>query len=182
MHICRTLEISKRLEALYSVQCSSGQNARAAATCALLYSRPLQASACAATLHARQHHLAAAMQHLYRCAPVASTNKTTDTKSFQFNLDKLTIDNLMTTITRQIELAKHLATCEANGTLSEKVLHEVCICYSVISDQVLEAGVSAVVSRCDARGQLHDEQAEILIGDVHSVTVKVPCEDMLRVV
>lgn len=42
-----------------------------------------------------------------------------------------------------------------------------------MSDQVLEAGVSAVVKKCESRGQLHDEQAEILISDIHSVTVKV---------
>lgn len=42
-----------------------------------------------------------------------------------------------------------------------------------MSDQVLEAGVGAVVARCEARGQLHDEQAEILIADIHSVTIKV---------
>lgn len=42
-----------------------------------------------------------------------------------------------------------------------------------MSDQVLESGVSAVVTRCEARGQLYDEQAEILIADIHSVTIKV---------
>lgn len=31
----------------------------------------------------------------------------------------------MTTLTRQIEVAKYLATCEANGRLDEKVLDEV---------------------------------------------------------
>lgn len=42
-----------------------------------------------------------------------------------------------------------------------------------MSDQVLEWGVGAVVARCEARGQLHDEQAELLIADVHSVPIKV---------
>lgn len=42
-----------------------------------------------------------------------------------------------------------------------------------MSDQALEAGVRAVVARCEARGQLHDEQAELLIGDIHSVSIKV---------
>ena len=42
-----------------------------------------------------------------------------------------------------------------------------------MSDQVLESGVSAVVTRCESRGQLYDEQAEILIADIHSVTIKV---------
>lgn len=38
---------------------------------------------------------------------------------------------------------------------------------------MLEAGVAAVVARCEARAQLHDEMAEILIADIHSVTIKV---------
>lgn len=50
--------------------------------------------------------------------------ETSDSRSFHFNLDKATIDNLMTTITRQIELAKFLAACEASGRLTEKVLNE----------------------------------------------------------
>lgn len=45
--------------------------------------------------------------------------------------------------------------------------------FSLMSDQVLESGVSAVVTRCESRGQLYDEQAEILIDDIHSVTIKV---------
>lgn len=74
MHICRTLEMSKRLDALYAVQVGSGQHARAAATCALVYSRPLRAKGFAAVLHARLHHLAAAIGHLHRCVPVANAN------------------------------------------------------------------------------------------------------------
>lgn len=46
---------------------------------------------------------------------------------------------------------------------------------SLMSDQVLESGVSAVVKKCESRGQLHDEQAEILIADIHSVTIKISC-------
>ena len=42
-----------------------------------------------------------------------------------------------------------------------------------MSDQVLEAGTAAVVARCEARGQLHDEQAELLIADINSVAIKV---------
>lgn len=42
-----------------------------------------------------------------------------------------------------------------------------------MSDQVLESGVSAIVARCELRGQLHDEQAELLISDIHSVAIKV---------
>lgn len=42
-----------------------------------------------------------------------------------------------------------------------------------MSDQVLESGVSAIVARCESRGQLHDEQAELLISDIHSVAIKV---------
>ncbi|CAG4931957.1 unnamed protein product [Parnassius apollo] len=124
MHICRTLEMSKRLEALYALQCGTGQQARAAATCALLYARrtppgapPHQA------LQARHHHLVAALHHLGQCVPTAT--KLNDPKSLQFNLDKATIDNLITTVTRQIELAKYLAACEASNRLNEKVLHEV---------------------------------------------------------
>lgn len=48
-----------------------------------------------------------------------------DPKSLNFHLDKATIDNLMTTMTRQIEVAKYLAACEAAGRLNEKVLIEV---------------------------------------------------------
>lgn len=51
-------------------------------------------------------------------------SETSDARSFHFNLDKVTIDNLMTTITRQMELAKFLASCEASGRLTEKVLNE----------------------------------------------------------
>lgn len=40
-------------------------------------------------------------------------------------MDKATIDNLMTTISRQIELANYLAVCEESGRLTERVLHEV---------------------------------------------------------
>ncbi|XP_028160138.1 zinc finger FYVE domain-containing protein 26 [Ostrinia furnacalis] len=263
MHICRTLEMSKRLDALYALQCGSGQHARASATCALLYSRPIARSpAPFAALQNRQHHLNAALHHLSQCVPVAS--KVNDPKTFQFHLDKVTIDNLMTTMTRQIELSKYLAACEASGRLTEKVLNEVipgvprreqehndfrpvtlfgsntdkirlvavvlatgqsieagfdlafkiitehkldsmniythvakylvqvdrfmevktlakCIRLSketaanLMSDQVLEAGVSAVVARCEARAQLHDEQAEVLIADIHSVTIKISC-------
>ncbi|XP_049877451.1 zinc finger FYVE domain-containing protein 26 homolog [Pectinophora gossypiella] len=262
MHICRTLEMSKRLDALYTLQCGSTQHARASATCALLYSRPVPAALqpCA-VLHARQHHLSAALHHLGQCVPVA--NKVNDPKSLNFHLDKATIDNLMTTMTRQIEVAKYLAACETAGRLNEKVVNEVipvpgrredtgdfrpltlfgsntdkirlvaivlacgqtieigfelafkiitehkldsmniythvarylvaadrfmevkalakCIrasketAASLMSDQVLEAGVSAVVARCESRGQLHDEQAEILISDIHSVTIKISC-------
>ncbi|XP_075982566.1 zinc finger FYVE-type containing 26 spastizin [Anticarsia gemmatalis] len=261
MHICRTLEMSKRLEALYAVQCGSAQHARAAATCALLYARPAPAAAPPfAALLTRHHHLTAALHHLSHCVP--RPVKTSDTRSFHFNLDKVTIDNLMTTITRQIELTKFLAACEANGRLTEKVLNEAipiqgarkesdfrpptlfgsntdkirlvavvlasgptievgfelafkiitehkldsmniyihvarflvhadrfmevkilakCIrasketAASLMSDQVLESGVSAVVARCESRGQLYDEQAEILIADIHSVTIKISC-------
>lgn len=42
-----------------------------------------------------------------------------------------------------------------------------------MSDQVLEAGTAAVVARCEARGQLHDEQAELLIADISSIAIKV---------
>ncbi|KAG6461690.1 hypothetical protein O3G_MSEX012782 [Manduca sexta] len=269
MHICRTLEMNKRLEALYAVQVASGQHARASASCALLYSRPVPAAPAApahapfAALHARHHHLADALHHLSQCVPLST--RTSDTKSFHFNLDKATIDNLMTTITRQMELAKYLAVCEANGRLTEKVVNDVipmqntrkesesgdfrpltlfgsttdkirlvavvlatgqnietgfelafkiitehkldsmniyihvakylvqvdrftevktlakCIrasketASSLMSDQVLESGVSAVVKRCESRGQLHDEQAEILINDINSVTIKISC-------
>ncbi|RVE55328.1 hypothetical protein evm_000226 [Chilo suppressalis] len=124
MHICRTLEMTKRLDALYALQCGSGQHARASATCALLYSRPTpRGFAPFAALLSRQHHLNAALHHLGQCVPVAA--KANDPKSLHFNLDKTTIDNLMTTMTRQIELTKYLAGCEANGRLSEKVLNEV---------------------------------------------------------
>ncbi|XP_060805069.1 zinc finger FYVE domain-containing protein 26 homolog isoform X2 [Amyelois transitella] len=263
MHICRTLEISKRLEALYAVQCGSAQHERACATCALLYSRPVpRTPAPFAALLPRQHHLTAALHHLQQCVPVST--KINDPKSFQFRLDKATIDNLMTTISRQIELANFLAAAEANGRLNEKVVNEViplphateedsndirpltlfgsnmdkmrlvaivlatgpsieagyelaskiitehkldsmnitthvakylvhadrfmevktlakCIRASketganLMSDQVLEWGVSAVVTRCESRGQLYDEQAEVLISDIHSVAVKISC-------
>ncbi|XP_045537728.1 zinc finger FYVE domain-containing protein 26 homolog isoform X2 [Papilio machaon] len=262
MHICRTLESSKRIEALYSLQCGTGQHARAAATCALLYARRTPRAAPAATLLARHHHLANALHHLSQCVPTAT--KINDPKSLQFNLDKATIDNLMTTITRQMELSKYLAACEASNRLNEKVFTEVipmqsaqtsnttdfrpltlfgsntdkirlvaivlatgptiesgfdlafkiitehkldsmniythvakylvntdrfmevktlakCIRNSketaanLMSDQVLEWGVGAVVARCEARGQLHDEQAELLIADVHSVPIKISC-------
>lgn len=262
MHICRTLEVSKRLEALYAVQCGSGQHARASASCALLYARPVRTRQAFAALLARQHHLTAALHHLSQCVPLS--NKPTDSKSIHFNLDKATIDNLMTTITRQMELAKYLAAAEASERLTEKVLNEVipvqtaqesrgadfrpltlfgsttdkirlvaavlatgpniengfelafkiitehkldsmniythvarylvqvdrfievktlakCIrasketAASLMSDQVLESGVSAVVKKCESRGQLHDEQAEILIADIHSVTIKISC-------
>ncbi|XP_073950567.1 zinc finger FYVE domain-containing protein 26 homolog [Choristoneura fumiferana] len=46
---------------------------------------------------------------------------------------------------------------------------------SLMSDQVLEWGVGAVVARCEARGQLHDEQAELLIHHVTSLTIKISC-------
>ncbi|VVD06037.1 unnamed protein product [Leptidea sinapis] len=169
----------------------------------------------------------------------------------------------MTTFTRQIELTKYLANCEAANRVSNKVLHEIipspsprsedtdnrpltlfgsntdkmrlvagvlvggatvdagfdlafriiteqrldsmniyshvakylvntdrfmevkvlakCIrgsketAASLMSDQVLEAAVAAVVGRCEARGQLFDEQAELLIADVHSVAGKISC-------
>ncbi|XP_053613986.1 zinc finger FYVE domain-containing protein 26 [Plodia interpunctella] len=263
MHICRTLEKSKRLEALYAFQCGSSQHARASATCALLYARALAPQAPFAALQARLHHLSAALSHLAHCVPTLT--KVNDPKSFQFHLDKATIDNLMTTISRQIELANYLAAAESSGRLNEKVVNEViplpharkesesndfrpltlfgsntdkmrlvavvlatgasieagydlafkiitehkldsmniythvakylvhadrfmevkslakCIRASketaanLMSDQVLEWGVSAVVSRCEARGQLHDEQAELLICDIHSVAVKISC-------
>ena len=77
MHICRTLEMSKRLEALYAVQCGSGQHARAAATCALLYARPAPApTRLYSALHARQHHLSAALHHLAHCVPVPTSKYT----------------------------------------------------------------------------------------------------------
>ncbi|VVD06035.1 unnamed protein product [Leptidea sinapis] len=189
--------------------------------------------------------------------------KINDPRSIQFNLDRKTIDNLMTTFTRQIELTKYLANCEAANRVSNKVLHEIipspsprsedtdnrpltlfgsntdkmrlvagvlvggatvdagfdlafriiteqrldsmniyshvakylvntdrfmevkvlakCIrgsketAASLMSDQVLEAAVAAVVGRCEARGQLFDEQAELLIADVHSVAGKISC-------
>ncbi|CAK1552248.1 unnamed protein product [Leptosia nina] len=261
MHICRTLEMSKRLDALYALQCGSGQHARASASCALLYSRPVHTGQTFSTLLARQHHLTAAIHHLGQCVPVA--NRINDPKSIQFYLDRNTIDNLMTTFTRQIELSKYLANCEAANRLNDKMLHDIipmnaraaettdrrpltlfgsntdkikliavvlatgqsvesgfelafkiitehkldsmniyshvarylvskdrfmevktlakCIRSSketaanLMSDQVLEAGVSAVVRRCEARGQLYDEQAEILIADIHSVTIKISC-------
>ncbi|XP_026489637.2 zinc finger FYVE domain-containing protein 26 homolog [Vanessa tameamea] len=262
MHICRTLEVTKRLDALYALQCGTGQHARASASCALLYSRPIPpANQPFGVLQARQHHLNAALHHLSQCVPV--TNKVNDPRSIQFNLDKTTIDNLMTTMSRQIELAKYLAASEASGRLTEKVVTDVipvhsarreendlrpltlfgsntdkirivaivlatgqtieggfelafkiisehkldsmniythvakylvnadrfmevktlakCIRTSketaanLMSDQVLEAGASAVVSRCEARGQLHDEQAEMLITDISSVAVKISC-------
>ncbi|XP_046971190.1 zinc finger FYVE domain-containing protein 26 homolog isoform X2 [Vanessa cardui] len=124
MHICRTLEVTKRLEALYALQCGTGQHARASASCALLYSRPVPpANPPFAALLARQHHLSAALHHLSQCVPV--TNKVNDPRSIQFNLDKTTIDNLMTTMSRQIELAKYLAASEASGRLTEKVVTDV---------------------------------------------------------
>ncbi|KAJ2953249.1 hypothetical protein O0L34_g829 [Tuta absoluta] len=265
MHICRTLEMSKRLDALYHLQCGSGQHARASATCALLYSRPVSPSSGNkpfATLHARQHHLTAALLHLGQCVPTTTQPKPNTPKSLNFHIDKTTLDNLMSTMSRQIEVAKYLAECEANGRLTDKVLNDVipvqgrreevdhrpltlfgsntdkiklvaviltcgqtvetgfalafkittehkldsmiiythvakylvqvdrfmevkalakCIrasketAASLMSDQVLEAGVGAVVARCEARGQLHDEMAELLICDVHSVTIKISC-------
>ncbi|XP_045776573.1 zinc finger FYVE domain-containing protein 26 homolog [Maniola jurtina] len=261
MHICRTLEISKKLDALYALQCGTGQHARASASCALLYSRPIPpGNPPFAVLQARQHHLAAALHHLSQCVPV--TNRINDPKSIQFHLDKVTIDNLMTTMSRQMELAKYLAACEASGRLTEKVVSDVipaqggrnegdsrpltlfgsntdkirivalvlaggltvesgfdlafkivsehkldsmniyihvakylvnadrfmevktlakCIrgsnetAASLMSDQVLEAGTAAVVARCEARGQLHDEQAELLITDICSHAIKISC-------
>ncbi|CAH2247489.1 jg27964 [Pararge aegeria aegeria] len=262
MHICRTLEVGKKLDALYALQCGTGQHARASASCALLYSRPIPpGNPPFAVLLARQHHLTAALHHLNQCVPV--TNKMSDPKSIQFHLDKVTIDNLMTTMSRQMELAKYLAACEANGRLTEKVINDVipaqggrkddgdlrpltlfgsntdkirivalvlasgpsiesgldlafkivgehkldsmniyihvakylvnadrfmevktlakCIRASnetaanLMSDQVLEAGTAAVVARCEARGQLHDEQAELLINDITSHAIKISC-------
>nr|XP_026489638.1 zinc finger FYVE domain-containing protein 26 homolog isoform X2 [Vanessa tameamea] len=124
MHICRTLEVTKRLDALYALQCGTGQHARASASCALLYSRPIPpANQPFGVLQARQHHLNAALHHLSQCVPV--TNKVNDPRSIQFNLDKTTIDNLMTTMSRQIELAKYLAASEASGRLTEKVVTDV---------------------------------------------------------
>ncbi|CAH4031831.1 unnamed protein product [Pieris brassicae] len=260
MHICRTLEMNKRLDALYALQCGSGQHARASASCALLYSRPVIGQTFA-TLLARQHHLTAGLHHLGQCVPVA--NRINDPKSIQFHLDRNTIDNLMTTFSRQMELAKYLANCETANRLNDKVIHDIipfntrqsettdhrpltlfgsntdkikliavilaagqsiesgfelafkiitehkldsmniyshvarylvntdrfmevktlakCIRSSketaanLMSDQVLEAGVSAVVRRCESRGQLFDEQAEILIADINSVTIKISC-------
>ncbi|OWR53816.1 hypothetical protein KGM_204158 [Danaus plexippus plexippus] len=261
MHICRTLEMSKRLEALYALQCGTGQHARASASCALLYSRPLPAGRDPfSELVTRQHHLTAAMHHLNQCIPV---NKVNDQKSIHFHLDKATIDNLMSTISRQLEVAKYLAACEASGSLNNKIINAViplqnlrrndsdlrpltlfgsntdkirivaivlvsgqtvevgfdlafkiicehkldsmniythvakylvnadrfmevknlakCIrtsketAASLMSDQVLEAGTTAVVGRCEARGQLHDEQAELLIADINSVAIKISC-------
>lgn len=48
-----------------------------------------------------------------------------DPKSIQFHLDKATIDNLMTTMSRQMELAKYLAANEAAGRLTLTVVDEV---------------------------------------------------------
>lgn len=62
------------------------------------------------------------MYFFYYCFMFAEP---TDSKSIHFNLDKATIDNLMTTITRQMELAKYLAAAEASERLTEKVLNEV---------------------------------------------------------
>ncbi|XP_041969101.1 zinc finger FYVE domain-containing protein 26 homolog [Aricia agestis] len=259
MHVCRTLEAGRRLEALYALQVGTAQHARAAASCALLYARALPRGGGAAALHARAHHLSAALAHLSHVVP--SATKINDPKSLQFNLDKVTIDNLITTVSRQMELAKYLAECEASGRVTEKVYNEIipiqgirtdnqrpltlfgsttdkirlvavvlatgpsveagfnlafkiisehkldsmniythvakylvntdrfmevkslakCIRASketaanLMSEQVLEAGVCAVVARCEARGQLHDEQAELLVQDIHSVSVKISC-------
>ncbi|XP_048486112.1 zinc finger FYVE domain-containing protein 26 homolog [Plutella xylostella] len=266
-HICRTLETSGRLDALYGVQCASHQHARAAATCARAYARPVPRGAPFQALLARNHRLASALHHLSHCVP--TTNKSNESKSFHLFLDKATIDKHMTTISRQIELAKFLAACEANNRVPEKLVNEViplpmeepkskdirpltlfgsntdrirlvaivlvagqsveegfglafriitenkldsmsvythvarylvhadrftdvkqlarCIRASketaanLMSDQVLETGVSAVVARCDARGQLHDEQAEILIEDVHSISIKISCYLVCRI-
>ncbi|XP_059053416.1 zinc finger FYVE domain-containing protein 26 homolog [Achroia grisella] len=268
MHVCRTLEASRRLEALYALQVGSAQHARASATCALLFARPLARAATPfAELRARRHRLAAALAHLSHCVPTsAPAHRENNPKSIQFHLDKVTIDGLMTTITRQMELTDYLAACEETGRLTEKVLNEVipiastrkesditnefrpltlfgsntdkirliavvlatgqnveagfelafriitehkldsmniythvarylvhadrfmevkmlakCIrtsketAASLMSDQVLESGVSAVVARCESRGQLYDEQAELLICDIHSVTIKISC-------
>lgn len=45
-----------------------------------------------------------------------------DQKSIHFHLDKATIDNLMSTISRQLEVAKYLAACEASGSLNNKII------------------------------------------------------------
>ncbi|KAM3962427.1 zinc finger FYVE-type containing 26 spastizin [Aphomia sociella] len=266
MHMCRTLEASRRLEALYALQCGSSQHARASATCALLYARPIARTSSSlppfAALRARRPRLAAALHHLSQCVPASKEN---NPKSIQFYLDKVTLDNLMTTVSRQIELTDYLAVSEENGRLTENVLNNIipiaitrkesetnefrtltlfgsntdkirlvavvlatgqnieagfelafkiitehkldsmniythvarylvhadrfmevkmlakCIRTSketaanLMSDQVLEAGVTAVVARCESRGQLHDEQAELLICDIHSVTIKISC-------
>ncbi|GBP79999.1 Zinc finger FYVE domain-containing protein 26 homolog [Eumeta japonica] len=260
-HTCRTLEANGRLDALYSLQCATGQNARAAATCARLYTKPVAGGQKPhAVMLARQHHLAAAIHHLMQCVPVVNKS---NTKSFQLQLDKATIDKHLTTINRQIELAKYLSACEANNRLTEKMVVEImsvpgtesrskeyrpltlfgsntdrmrlaalvlasgqnieegfslafkiitdnkldsmkiymhvarylvqtdrfmevktlakCVrasketAASLMSDQILEVGVSAVVARCESRGQLHDEQAELLIEDIHSISIKISC-------
>ncbi|XP_063539448.1 zinc finger FYVE domain-containing protein 26 homolog [Cydia strobilella] len=265
MHICRTLEATKRLEALYALQCGSGQHARASATCALLYARPVRTTPFT-ILHTRSGTLAAAHHHLSQCVPAIRTN---DPKSIHFHLDKVTIDNLMTTISRQMEVAKYLAANEAAERLPLNVIDEVipmqsrrdpdakefrpltlfgsntdkirivalilatgqsvkdgfdlafkvitehkldsmniythvakylvntdrfmevktlakCIresketASSLMSDQVLEWGVGAVVARCEARGQLHDEQAELLIQLVSSLSIKISCYLLCR--
>lgn len=56
------------------------------------------------------------------CKTISEIN---DPKSIQFHLDRSTIDNLMTTFSRQIELAKYLANCEASNRLTERVLREI---------------------------------------------------------
>lgn len=74
MHICRTLEMSKKLDALYTFQCGSSQHARASATCALLYSRTIPHGPTPfGTLQNRQHHLASALHHLSQCVPVVNS-------------------------------------------------------------------------------------------------------------
>lgn len=70
--MCRTLETSGRLEALYAAQCGSGQQARAAATCARLYARPVPRSAPFAALRARRPRLAHAAHHLQLAQPSTS--------------------------------------------------------------------------------------------------------------
>lgn len=260
--ICRTLEMSGKLDALYSIQCASGQQARAAATCARLYCKPTPRNTSQRTLLSRNKHLAAAIVHLQHTTPV--TQKTNDPKSFHLQLDKSTIDKHLTTISRQIEVVKFLAECEAKERLTDKVMCDVmpgvplddekskdirpytlfgsnadrmrlvaavlvsgmtvaegfqlafkiiteyrldsmkiynCVALylvqvdrflevktlsrcvrdsgetaaSLMSDQILESGVRAVVKRCASRGQLHDEQAEILIEEIHSISVKISC-------
>ncbi|KAL4709848.1 hypothetical protein ACJJTC_000335 [Scirpophaga incertulas] len=273
VHTCRVLETSRRLEALYALQCGTGQQARAAATCGVLFCRAVpRARPPHHALAARLPRLHAALHHLGQCVPTAAPHhhhhhhhRQNEQISLQFYMDKHGIDTLMTTISRQIELTNYLVKCEASGQLTNKVLYQIipvqgsnvepdgneykpltlfgsysdklrlvgavlgtgqsveagfelafkiirehkldsmiiykpvatylvktdrfmevktlakCIRQSketaanLMSDQVLEAGVSAVVLLCESRGQLYDEQAELLIADIHSVTTKISC-------
>ncbi|KAL4709385.1 hypothetical protein ACJJTC_013674, partial [Scirpophaga incertulas] len=73
VHTCRVLETSRRLEALYALQCGTGQQARAAATCGVLFCRAVpRARPPHHALAARLPRLHAALHHLGQCVPSAA--------------------------------------------------------------------------------------------------------------